>query len=179
MARITPIPETELAPSVKVVFERHIRECSTRITNMKATLGYSIPAFEAYMQWYPLYEEVEHILGRRLASLYAYTISYAADCSLCAAFFRKLIIESGESPERTELTPAEKAVLDFGKSIVKYHGNIADHVFNIVSGLYSREAMVVLIAFAGQMIATNVFNNVVETDPDEYLVAYLPTLRYQ
>ena len=35
--------------------------------------------------------------------------------------------------------------------------------------------MVVLIAFTGQMIATNVFNNVIETDIDEYLSDYLPT----
>ena len=31
--------------------------------------------------------------------------------------------------------------------------------------------------FAGQMIATNVFNNVIETDIDEYLVEYLPSLK--
>jgi hypothetical protein len=35
-----------------------------------------------------------------------------------------------------------------------------------------------LIAFAGQMIATNVFNNVVETNIDEYLFDYLPPLKY-
>ena len=29
--------------------------------------------------------------------------------------------------------------------------------------------MVVLIAFAGIMIATNIFNNVIETEIDEYL----------
>ncbi|MET0395020.1 MAG: hypothetical protein ABW019_17880 [Chitinophagaceae bacterium] len=178
MARIAPIPETELTPSLKVVFERHMRECSSGITNMKATLGHSLPAFEAYMQWYPLYEEVEKILGKRLASLYAYTISQAVHCSLCAAFFRKLIADRGENPDRPELTPAEQAVLDFGKSIGRYHGNIADHVFNIVSGLYSKTALVALIAFAGQMIATNVFNNVVETDIDEYLVAYRPLAQY-
>ena len=34
--------------------------------------------------------------------------------------------------------------------------------------------MVLLIAFAGQMIATNIFNNVIQTDIDEYLKSYLP-----
>ena len=38
--------------------------------------------------------------------------------------------------------------------------------------------MVVLIAFAGQMIATNIFNNVIETDIDEYLAEYLPSIKY-
>lgn len=178
MARIAPVSEAELAPSVKVVFERHVRECSAGITNMKATLGHSLPAFEAYMQWYPLYAEVEKILGRRLVARYAYAISHTAGCILCATFFRKVLLDAGEQEECTGLTTAEQAVIDFGKSIAKYHGNIADHVFNIVSGLYSKASMVVLIAFAGQMLATNVFNNVVETDLEDYLLAYMPVYAY-
>jgi hypothetical protein len=37
--------------------------------------------------------------------------------------------------------------------------------------------MVVLIAFAGQMIATNIFSNVTETNIDEYLFDYLPSVK--
>jgi hypothetical protein len=37
--------------------------------------------------------------------------------------------------------------------------------------------MVILTAFAGQMIATNVFSNVTETDIDEYLFDYLPPIK--
>jgi hypothetical protein len=33
-----------------------------------------------------------------------------------------------------------------------------------------------LVAFAGQMIATNIFNNVIETNIDDYLFDYLPKL---
>ena len=43
---------------------------------------------------------------------------------------------------------------------------------------YNKTEMVVLIAFAGQMIATNVFNNVIETDIDEYLTDYLPPAKH-
>ena len=37
--------------------------------------------------------------------------------------------------------------------------------------------LAVLIAFAGQMVATNIFSNVTETDIDEYLFDYLPPLK--
>jgi hypothetical protein len=141
---------------------------------MKATLGHSLLAFEVYMQWYPLYEEVEKILGKRLAYLYAYAISKAADCPLCSTFFRKIIIDAGEKPENLSLMPLEKDILDFGSSLAKYHGNISDHVYNTIGDKYSKTEMVILIAFAGQMIATNVFNNVIETDIDDYLINYLP-----
>jgi hypothetical protein len=178
MARITPVTDNELQPSVQIAFERHIKEYNGRITNMKATLGHSLLAFEVYMQWYPLYEQVEIILGKRLAYLFAFSISKATDCPLCSTFFRKIIIDAGEKPESLVLTDSQKDILDFGSSIAKYQGNINDHLYACVAERYSKADIVVLIAFAGQMIATNVFNNVIETDIDEYLTAYLPSLKY-
>ena len=178
MARIAPVTESELQPSVLAAFERHVKEYNGRITNMKATLGYSLLSFEVYMQWYPLYEQVEKILGKRLAYLFAYSISKATDCPLCSTFFRKIIIDAGENPESLELPASQKDVVDFGCSIARYQGNISDHVYNAIADRFNKTDMVVLIAFAGQMIATNVFNNVIETDTDEYLNEYIPSLKY-
>jgi hypothetical protein len=178
MARIQPISENERTQPVWQAFEKHTEEYNAKITNMKATLAHSLLAFDVYMQWYPLYGEVEKIIGRRLAYLYAYSISYASDCPLCSTFFRKIIIDAGEKPESLELTPSEQKILDFGSSIAKHHGNIADHVYDAVASHFNKAEMTVLIAFAGQMIATNVFNNVVETNIDEYLFDYLPPLKY-
>ena len=176
MARIEPLKE--VSPSIKIAFERHVKEYGGRITNMKATLGHSLTAFEAYMQWYPLYTEVEKILGNRMASLYAHSISCAADCPLCSTFFRKIIIDSGETPEKLDLTESQKNILDFGSGIAKHNGNIADHLYNSVANKYSKTEMVILTAFAGIMIATNVFNNVIETEIDEYLSSYRSTSKY-
>lgn len=178
MARIEPLTTKGISPAVKVAFERHVQEYGGRITNMKATLGHSLIAFEAYMQWYPLYTEVERILGKRMASLYAHSISCAADCPLCSTFFRKIIIDSGETPEKLELNDLEKNILNFGSGIAKHKGNIADHLYNAVATKYTETEMLVLTAFAGIMIATNVFNNVIETEIDEYLSAYRSNMKY-
>ena len=178
MARIEPLTTKEISSSVKLAFEKHVQEYGGRITNMKATLGRSPVAFEAYMQWYPLYTEVEKILGKRMASLYAHSISCAADCPLCSTFFRKIIIDSGETPEKLDLTESQKNILDFGSNIAKHKGNIADHLYNSVAGMYNKTEMVILTAFAGIMIATNVFNNVIETEIDEYLSAYRANMKY-
>jgi hypothetical protein len=159
MARISPVTNRELQPSVQVGFERHIKECNSNISNMKATLGHSLLAFEIYMQWYPRYEQVQKILGKRMAYIFAYAISKEAKCQLCTAFFRKTILDARD-------------VLNFACSIVKHHGNINDYLYNAVAERFSEAEMVVLIAFAGQMIATNIFNNVAETDIDGYLLDY-------
>src|SRR6185503_6595628 len=114
---------------------------------------------------------------KRLAYLYAYSISYASDCPLCSTYFRKIIIDAGEKPENLELSLDEKKVLDFGSAIAKHQGNIADCIYTEVAENYSKEEMVLLIAFAGQMIAANIFNNVIETEIDEYLANYLPVTK--
>lgn len=177
MARIEPISGSDITPLLRQAFEKHVKDYNARITNMKATLGHSLLAFEVYMEWYPLYEEVEKILGKRLAYLFAYSISYASDCPLCSTFFRKIIIDAGETPENLQLTSFEQKVLDFGSSIAKSQGHIPENLYGDVATQYDKKDMVVLIAFAGQMIATNIFSNVTETDIDQYLFDYLPSVK--
>ena len=174
MARIKPVAGDEILPAVKKAFEEHASRYSARITNMKATLGHSLPAFDVYMQWYPLYEEVKKITGKRSAYLFAWAISNASNCPLCSMYFRKIMIDEGEDPANLRLSDHEEALLNFGGAIAQQQGNINDLVYNAVSKQYNEQEMVVLIAFAGQMIATNIFNNVIETEIDGYLEAYLP-----
>lgn len=164
-----------LAPETRLAFDEHVIRYHTRITNMKATLGLSLPAFEVYMQWYLLYEAVTKVLGERLAYLFAWSISLGSDCPLCSTYFRKLIIDAGEDPAHLVVTPAEQEILDFGSAIVKRQGHISDDIYNRVSARYSKAEVVLLISFAGQMIATNIFSNVIQTDIDEYLKDYLPS----
>ncbi len=173
MARIKPVRSTALLPATKQAFDDHVKKYQARITNMKAVLGHSLPAFEVYMQWYPLYEEIKKILGERLAYLYAWSISLATNCPLCSTYFRKIIIDAGENPENLELTSVEQDVLNFGSFIAQLQGLIEDDIYNKVSERYTEKEMVLLIAFAGQMIATNIFSNTIKTDIDEYLIGYL------
>src|SRR5687767_11414832 len=174
MARIRPVTRTPLLPATQQAFDDHVKKYQASITNMKAVLGHSLPAFEVYMKWYPLYEEIKKVLGERLAYLYSWSISVGSNCPLCSTYFRKIIIDAGENPENLELTAAEQEVLNFGSSIAQQKGLIEDDTYNKVSERYTEEEMVLLIAFAGQMIATNIFSNTIKTDIDEYLRSYLP-----
>lgn len=174
MARIDPISSENISPDLQVAFDKHVHEYRARITNMKSTLGHSILAFTIYMQWYPLYEKVKQITGERTAYLFAWSVSNASNCPLCSTFFRKIIIDNGEKPEELSLSDYENTLLDFGGAIAQHKGCIANHIYNDLAQYHNNEEMVVLIAFAGQMIATNVFNNVIETEIDPYLTSYLP-----
>lgn len=173
MPRISPLPRKDYSSEIKIAFIQHETVYNSRITNMKGTLGHSPVAFKVYMQWYPLFQEVKTILGPRLATLFAWSVSEASDCPLCSTYFRKEIIEAGEKPEELVLSESEQKLLSFGASIAENRGFVGDEIYGPVRERYSDEEIVVLTAFAGIMIATNIFNNVIHTEIDEYLTPYL------
>jgi hypothetical protein len=140
---------------------------------MKATMGRSVLAFEIYMRWYDLYEQVRAIVGDRAAYLFSHAISMGSNCPLCTTYFRKMIIENGERPEELSLTEKETDLLNFGSVIANNKGEVTDEIYNRVRDQYSEMELVVLVAFAGQMIATNIFSNVFEVEIDEYLAPYV------
>ena len=173
MPRLLPLPLDHLSPEATAAFDRHVQEQHSRITNMKATMGRSVLVFDIYMRWYDLYEQVKAIVDDRAAYLFAHAISVGSSCPLCTMYFRKVIIDNGEDPTRLMLTEREQALLDFGGAIAAHKGEVDSTIYDAVRALYSETDMVVLVGFAGQMIATNVFNNVFEVEIDSYLAPYV------
>ncbi|SFW33763.1 carboxymuconolactone decarboxylase family protein [Chitinophaga sancti] len=172
MPRINPLPLAETPYNVQMAYTAHSTRYNARITNMKATLGRSLVAFEVYMSWYPLYEQIKTFIGKRPACLFAYTVSAGSNCQFCSAYFRKIMIDNDQVPEELEYAGNEQLLIDFGNAIALNQGRIPDELFSQVTGLYTPQQVVELVAFAGQMIASSVFNNVMETEIDEYLSSY-------
>ncbi len=174
MPRILPLPEQAADEALKAAWAKHIADYpGSRITNMKATLSHSPLAFEVYMQWYPLYHAVIGIVGERMAYLFAHAISEASNCPLCTTFFRKIIIQNGERPEDLFLTETEQQLLDFGAAIAQHRGEVPNALYSSIQAQFADAQIVTLVAFAGQMIATNLFNNVLEVEVDGYLAPYV------
>lgn len=171
MALIPPIDESKALPAAKEELDRQ-RQAHGRVTNMKRTLAHSPAALLALMAWYPLRDEVEQFLGARLTTIFAHAVSAQNDCLICSTFFRRLLIESGQDPDRPMLDPHEAAVAAFGRAITRDSNNVPASVFDAVSAFLSSEQIVALTAFAAMMIATNIFNNALEVDLDEYLYAF-------
>ncbi len=49
------------------------------------------------MEWYPLRDEVAGFLGDRATTLFAHAISTQSDCLICSTFFRRILIDVGDS----------------------------------------------------------------------------------
>jgi alkylhydroperoxidase family enzyme len=146
-----------------------------KVTNMKRTLARSPAALRAYMEWYRLRDEVAAFLGDRATNIYVHAISAATDCLICSTYFRKVLIEAGEDPDRLALDEGERLLVELGRRIVEDANGVDDTLYARLSARLSEEQIVLLVAFGGIMIATNVFNNALRVELDDYLVPYRRT----
>ena len=171
MPRIRLVEYGESTPAVRAAHDEVVREHG-RITNMKRTLLHSLPAFQALMEWYPLRDTVQPFLGERLTNLFAHAISTESDCLVCSRFFRRIMLESGENPDRFALDEREEVVVEFGRQLAKPFARGPDGLFARLAAAFTDEQIVALTAFGALMVATNVFNNALDVDLDGYLEPY-------
>lgn len=171
MARINTLEYEFADESVKIEFDDQIAK-NGRITNMKRTLLHSPQAFHALMEWYPLRSATLEFLSEREFNLFAYGISAQNNCIVCSTFFRKILIDSGDDPDRPDLSDTENLLIKFGRQCVIDPNNVSNKMFEKMKAIFSDNQIVVLTAFAGLMIATNLINSVLEVDLDDYLESY-------
>lgn len=161
-----------LGPAAKAASDHQVETHGGRITNMKATLLSHVPSFTAYMEWYTLRDELVPFIGERAVSLFSYAISDANDCLVCSVFFRRILIDNGEDPDAPQVTEAEQLLIDWGRLIAVAPGAIPDEMYARLEKAFNPQLRVLLVAFAGQMIATNLFNMVGRVPLDEVLYDY-------
>jgi alkylhydroperoxidase family enzyme len=171
MARIQPIDPDSASPDRRNAYE-HADERFGRVTNMKATLLHSQPAFDALMTWYDLREAVVAFLGERLADLFSHAISAGTDCLICSTYFRRALIDAGINPDDFALDEREQAVVEFGQCLAKPLARVPDDVYARVSAHFTDEQIVALAAFGAMMVATNIVNNALDVELDDYLLDY-------
>lgn len=171
MARIAPIDPSDADPQARAELDRQLA-AHGRLTNMKRTLAHSGTALHALMTWYPLSDRVAAFLGERATTLFAHAISARTDCLICSTFFRRILIDSGEDLDTLTLDERERVVIDYGVQLALDANGVSDHLYERLAGFLKPPEIVELTAFGALMIATNVVNNALRVDLDEYLEPY-------
>jgi alkylhydroperoxidase family enzyme len=171
MARIRPLDDAAADPESRAALDE-IRAQHGRVTNMKRTLARAPVALRALMTWYELRDAVVSFLGERLTTLFAHAISTGTDCLVCSTFFRRLLIDAGEDVDRLRLDDWEQTVVSYGRQLAVDPHIVSDELFGRLADRLEPSQIVKLTAFGGLMVATNLFNNALQVDLDEYLQPY-------
>ena len=174
MSHITPIDYETASDAVRAEHDREV-ELRGRMTNMKRTLLHSPVAHRIYAEWFTLRAELSAIADRPIW-IFSHSISKAANSRIAITFFRRALINAGFDPDALVLSE-EEALLDaFGTAIVANSNAVPAEIWTQLKR-YDAKTLVDLVAFAGIMLATAVFNNVVEVDFDPELEPFAETGR--
>jgi alkylhydroperoxidase family enzyme len=91
---------------------------------------------------------------------------------ICSTFFRRILIDAGENPDDLQLDEREQAIIDFGLALARDHSYVPAAIYDRVAARLEPAQIVTLTTFGALMIATNVFNNALDVELDEYLWPY-------
>ena len=171
MSRIPPLELSQAPPEVRKRYAGQIRKYG-RVTNMKRTLAHEVPAYDALLSWYPLRDRVASFLGDRDTDIFAFAISDENECVLCSTYFRRVFIEAGDDPDDLKLTERQTLLVDYGRQLARDPKAVSDALYESVAREFTPPQIVVLTAFAGLMIATNVVNDALRVDLDDDLSTY-------
>ena len=171
MARIHPVDETSAPVASRELAAEHAAT-GGRMTNMKWTLAHSPVALNALLQWYPLRDAILPLLGERRLWLFCHAISTQSECLICSTFFRRLLIDAGEDPDKVELDDYDEVIVDLGRRLVNDPHSVDDALHTRLAARLRDPEIVTLVAFGAMMVATNVFNDALAVDLDGYLSPY-------
>ena len=171
MPRISPFDETTAPAASRELAAAHVAT-GGRMTNMKWTLARAPVALDALLQWYPLYDQVEPLLGERRAQIFCHAISVQNDCLICSTFFRRLLADSGDDPDALALDELDNLIVDFGRRLAVDPHSVDDALRARLDAHFTPQQIVLLTAFGAIMVATNVVNDALGVPLDGYLEPY-------
>lgn len=167
-------PSEPLTPSERRVWDAAVAKYPRQgLTHMKRTLLRDPHSFGIYIEWYGQFERLAEVITERAMHLLCYAISSTNDCLICSLYFRRILIEGGANPEHPEVAPEEDVFIRFGQAVAKHPNDIPAEVYaDLERILPNPDHRVLLCAFAAQMVAANVFNNISKIPLDDSLTAY-------
>ncbi|MBR3517501.1 MAG: hypothetical protein IKQ27_11405 [Lachnospiraceae bacterium] len=171
MARIKLVEQNEVSGAEKERYD----ELAGRnaVTNMKKGLLNDAATYDAYMAWYTSWKRLVEVIGEKDSVLFAHAISTTNSCQLCSLFFISDVKGLGLDPHNLVYDEKEQALVDLAQAIVKNPTAVSDEIFDRLRKFFNDTELVVIVGFAGQMIATNNFNSVFKIDVDQRLLPLL------
>jgi len=171
MSQLPQIDYDTASEEIRIAHDEEVR-VRGRMTNMKRTLLHSPAAHRIYAEWFTLRAELNPAISDREIWIFSHSISKALKSRIAITFFRRALINNGFNPDALELSGTESLLKRFGIAIVADSNAVPADIWAELKARYDTKVLVDLVAFAGIMIATAVFNNVVEIDFDPELEAF-------
>ncbi len=162
MARIEPISTEKASEKIEKMNDEYSRK--VKLNNMKRTLLHNTVAFEALTGFHKLYDEAKGFISELDVNLFCYAISFENDCMVCSEIFKSFLNEQGVDFDTLIMTPEEQALISFGRNIADNPHEVFEDQIEEMKEFFNEEQLVVLTSLAAMMVASNIFNTVLDVE---------------
>lgn len=161
-----PVPtDEEFTPDQAAAARRLEDDHPGPLSDLDRALLGSIPVFEAYTRWHEVREELAGLVGERAVTLLSLAISEGVGAPYCVAAFRSELVAAGDDPDTPQVTEAERLLIDWGRAVGAAPGAVPDELVVRAEATFKPGTRVVLVGFAGLMIAVAVFTMLARLEP--------------
>lgn len=158
MARVEPLGEEK----IKKMYGDSLQK--VKLNNMKRTLLHNTVAFDVLNGFHKLCDEAKTFLSELDVNLFCYAISFENDCMVCSAVFKSFLDEQGVDFENMIMTPVQQALISFGRNVADNPHEVFDDQIEELKEFFSDEQLVVITSLAAMMVASNIFNTVLDVE---------------
>lgn len=155
----------ELTPDARAAFDAFMDGDDGPPTTLDRALLASVPAFESYLGWFTMRDEIVPYLGERAFALFALSISRGFGAPYPVAFFESYLRDNGDDPDVPHVTEAEALLIEWGAAIGSHPTAIAPALAERMVDTFQPRLRHALTAFAGLMVARCVFTVVGQVKP--------------
>jgi len=162
----------DLTSAARAASAARLAEHNGPITPLEATLLGHLPSFGAYQALYTLTDELVPYIGERAVTLFSYAISDESDALVASVSLRKTLIDSGEDVENPQVTETEQLLMDWGRLIARDPNHVPDDMVGRLTRAFNPKLRIMLVAFAGQLVAMNLVTTLARIPLDDALLEY-------
>ncbi len=144
-----------------------------RLTNMKAVLLHSLPAFRVFAAVLPLKDRLRAALGARAVDVYSHAISEGTGCLLCSLYFVRALRGHGVDPADFAPTPDEALLTELGHHLAAVRGEgPPPPAVAALAARHGAQVAVEAVAYGAAMVATNLLNTALGIPIDDDLAPF-------
>ena len=162
MARINPIDYKNADVQTRLVCDEYAKKA--KLNNMKLTLLHDVTAFNVMNGFHTLCDRAKEFLSELDVNLFCYAISFENDCMACSSVFRTFLNEQGVDFDTLIMTPVQQALVSFGRNVADNPHEIDEEQIEELKEFFSDDQLVVITTLAAMMVASNIFNTVLDIE---------------
>ncbi len=132
-----------------------------QMNDMKYVLLRDMQTFAVYMGWYNLEKGLYQFLSVHELAVFGYTFCKEQSCPMCAEYFASKLSGRSEDPDHPTLTEKEMLPQEFARALYADFHHVPEELFTQMNELYKEPDMIKLIAFAGQLLSSCMFETTV------------------